>query len=79
MRWMASPKQPQSFTVLLSANPNVTSVMNTMKIKVSREVWRRRMANKSKIPKVNSKAESATDVPNNSNWGTAPVRWSAPK
>ena len=57
VRWMASPKQPQSFTGLATTIHTVTSVIRAMNTVTSLVTSRRRMAKSRKMPRQNSKAE----------------------
>ena len=61
VRWMVSPKQPQSCIGLLTVSQRVTSVITTIMIRDILLASRRRIASKSITPKVNSIADSPTD------------------
>ena len=58
----ASPKQPQSFTGLATANHSVTTVITAMKASTMRDTCLRLMANSRNTPKQNSSAERLSEA-----------------
>ena len=59
---MASPKQPQSVMGSVSASQNVNNVMITSMIRTILDTNLRRIAKSRQMPRINSRAESATDA-----------------
>lgn len=62
VRWMASPKQPQSVMGLNIASHAVMSVITAMKTSMSFDTWRRLMASSMNMPRENSSPASSTAI-----------------